>query len=284
MPWLLRIGPRFGTFRYRGTEERLVSFPVRNVQFESVFAQRYRRGYEPRVSTLLTHFLPRTGVFFDIGSNWGHFSLHVAAVTGRSVEIHAFEPQPSVADDLRAIVAQAGLADVVTLHHMALSNRRGDVRLSVPRGFESGLARIVTDGPTGSVPAERLDDLELPAPHVVKVDVEGHEAEVFSGAARILGESKPFVVFESTYDAAGGDASRALQVLEALGYRAFEPVWKRTTGAGPMLSRDDAAALDAEAELVLRPVGVESRPLLPKYLNLVGCHSSRVEELGLVVV
>jgi FkbM family methyltransferase len=230
IPWLLRVGPRFGTFRYRGTEERLVSFPVRNVQFESVFGQRYRQGYEPRVSTLLTHFLPREGVFFDIGSNWGHFSLHVAAVAGRSVDIHAFEPQPSVAEDLRAIVAQAGIADVVTLHRMALSDRRGDARLSVPRGFESGLARIVTEGSTVSVPAERLDDLDLPAPHVLKVDVEGHEAEVFSGAARVLRESKPFMVFERTHDAAGGDASRALHMLESLGYRAFDPVWKLATG------------------------------------------------------
>jgi hypothetical protein len=59
-----------------------------------------------------------------------------------------------------------------------------------------------------------LDDLDLPAPAFVKVDVEGSEVAVLDGAARLLREARPVLVVE-THETNAEVADR----LEALGYR-----------------------------------------------------------------
>ena len=57
--------------------------------------------------------LPEDGVFYDIGSNWGWFTMHVASRPGFRGKIHAFEPFASSYADLCDLVRQAGLAGVV---------------------------------------------------------------------------------------------------------------------------------------------------------------------------
>jgi FkbM family methyltransferase len=250
----------------------------------SVYARRFQGRYEPRVAGILAAVIPRgrPAVFFDVGSNWGHFPLYAAAVAGPGLEIHAFEPTRSSFADLRSSVEQAGLERQVRCHHLAAGDRHEQVAMSVPRRDMTGLATVTgaATGP-GAVPCRPLDSLDLPRPDVIKIDVEGHEAAVFRGARRMLGEARPHVIFESTLHDGRGDHLAALRILLECGYRLFEPVWEVDEGSGPELTRDDHEALRRDLRtIVLRPTTVCERTLLPRAVDLFACHEGRLGELA----
>ena len=89
-------------------------------------------------------------------------------------------------------------------------------------------------------------DLELAGlwPDVIKIDVEGAELEVLSGARTVLVERRPLLVFEHVASAAAlyGSSSEALwDLLRELDYEILT-----VTGAGPV----DRAAFAASAGVV----------------------------------
>src|SRR3972149_5657846 len=93
--------PRWGTFRYgdagRGV---LINFDARNTQFLSLYDRSYRYGYEIETSLALDSLADKDGVFYDVGSNWGHFSLFLSSRPGYNGKIFAFEPFPFSFSDL----------------------------------------------------------------------------------------------------------------------------------------------------------------------------------------
>jgi FkbM family methyltransferase len=284
-PWLLAVaGLRRPHFLYGSAGRWIrIRFDPRNGQFLSVYGRRFQGRYEPRVAGILAAVIPRDrpAVFFDVGSNWGHFPLYAAGVAGPGLEIHAFEPTRSSFADLRSSVEQAGLEGRIHCHHLAVGDRHGQVTMSMPRRDMTGLATVTgpATGP-GAVPCRPLDSLDLPRPDVLKVDVEGHEAAVFRGARGMLGEMRPHVIFESTLHDGRGDDVAALRILVECGYRLFEPVWETDEGSGPGLTRDDHEALRRDLRtIVLRPVTVSERTLLPPAVDLFACHESRLGEL-----
>ncbi len=73
-------------------------------------------------------------------------------------------------------------------------------------------------GGTGSTPLRRLDDLVHGRVDLMKVDVEGFEAPVFRGAARLLNRAAaPVIVFEELHR--NSDARDVLASYQAAGYR-----------------------------------------------------------------
>ncbi len=64
----------------------------------------------------------------------------------------------------------------------------------------------------------RLDDIDLPAPDLMKIDVEDHEIEVLRGGETLLTQHKPLILFEDRTGNNGGEAGRFLQ---SLGYNLY---------------------------------------------------------------
>src|ERR1019366_8874379 len=83
--------PSTGEFTFeRFGRMQNIRFNARNLQFQSLYAPFWQNGYEFDVQTLINLFVPEGGVFFDIGSNWGYFTLYAASQRER-LTIHAFE-------------------------------------------------------------------------------------------------------------------------------------------------------------------------------------------------
>jgi FkbM family methyltransferase len=197
--------------------------------------------------------LARPGdVAVDIGAHVGLHTLVLADAVGPAGRVVAFEPNPPTVARLRRNVELNDFEGRVEIHAVAASSASGMAELSLSDdAHNSGGASLAGQRvPTRSVAVPRapLDDVvsaDLAARvAVVKVDVEGHEADAFAGAARVL-SSSPAVVFEC-------NTAAAVEHLDRLGYRLFvvpavgAPLAPFDAGRGPV-RRAGAPALDLVA-------------------------------------
>jgi FkbM family methyltransferase len=134
-------------------------------------------------------------VLYDVGANVGAYALIAATLRARVV---AFEPGYASYAALCDNVVLNGLEDAVTPLPVVLGERAGLATLDYG-GIDAG-ARTFSAGTSLNVAyrqpvlVHRLDDLVeqlgLPPPTLVKLDVDGAEAAVLSGGARTIARSE----------------------------------------------------------------------------------------------
>ena len=273
-----------GTGRFTlalGDRTAACAFNARNTQYHALYLPPYAKGYEPDTTALFDILLPDDGVFFDIGANWGYYALFAAARPGFAGRIHAFEPMPATFADLASVVDQAGLGNVITCHQVALSAAPGQGTMTVGDGLHSGIARLGGSGGGGvEVPLMPLDDLDLPAPHVMKLDVEDHEDSVLTGARRLLARHRPYVAFESWREPHRPDRTLApFTVLAEAGYLFFQTAWRRHGGGVDWIDAGDPPNGE-EATLALVPLLPDQRFLLRDQMNVFACPAERLDQLA----
>ena len=161
-------------------------------------------------------FLPHADAIecvYDIGANIGNHTVYFAT-HAKKAKVFSFEPVPSTFELLKKNVEQNGLSDRVTLFQCALGAQEGSARMQV-NAKGSSIANICEDG-NQEVPLKRLDDMKLPPPDFVKIDVEDYELEVLKGMERTLRESSPVLWVEIFAD--NKDMGETHQFLSSLGY------------------------------------------------------------------
>lgn len=160
----------------------------------------------------LADALVRPGhVVWDIGANLGLFAVPAAVRAGTSGAVFAFEPDVWLVQLLRrtaqiqdascapiTVVPAAVAADTALRSFFIARRARASNALA-------GYGRTQTGGVAErqTVPAFNLDWLltQLPPPHLIKIDVEGAEAEVLRGQARMLEQVRPAIVCEIAREA-----------------------------------------------------------------------------------
>lgn len=262
-----------------GESPRRAPFRGRNLQFSALYMPQHAGGYEPEVWGLLDALVGASDVFFDVGANWGFFSLGLAGRAGFRGQAHAFEPVPDTYADLEGLVKALGLGERVKAHRVALSEKEGEGFMRLPDGLHSGVAELGESG--APTPLRPLDGLGLPAPRAVKLDVEGHELAALKGARRTLESAKPFVVFESWARPENpAEAHAPFEYLAGLGYEFYHSSWaveqdgRRYLGGRPVLEEGSAPLL------ALEPFPPSLRPVLREQLNVLAAHGSRRAELA----
>jgi FkbM family methyltransferase len=246
----------------------------------------FQSPIEPEVTGLLIHLAPRLRVIYDIGANWGYYPVLLGTQEHFVGEIHAFEIRPQTSRDLRHVIASAHLADTVAIHDFGLSRDDGQVPLAKER--HSYLSRVVDadhNGPTEIVRVYRLDGLDLPTPDLIKLDVEGHEAAVLSGAFQLLEKSRPLIIFESSYTADHRESMlQPLQFLTQLGYRLYRPTWRpESIIIAPVDITDDRSIVEslknAPGTIDLTPIETADRAEIGNALNLLAVHPAQHSRL-----
>lgn len=186
---LLRGHHEVSLTRVRTSDNLLFDLDVENVLDQAVLNHGY---YEREVLDAIVSNLPRGGVLWDVGANVG---LH--AITTKRLRpdatVVAFEPSPHTAARLIAN-CRLNAADVAVVTS-ALADSNGIARLSIVTRGNSGLSSLrpwpdVRYETAIMCPCARAADLvmtgALPMPNVVKLDVEGFEAEVLQGFGELL--------------------------------------------------------------------------------------------------
>ncbi len=227
-------------------------FPARALPPGHAHTRQLLRGeLEVPVQEALRRTLPPGGVLWDLGANVGFFSLLGARLAGPDGRVVAWEPVPAVAAHAREAALRSGFDAQVEVRAEAVGAIAGEQELLVAedeswshlalRGNAAGTRSV-------SVGVTTLDAAlgsGAPPPDVVKLDVEGSEADVLRGAQRLLAEHRPALVIELH-----GTAIEVCDLLEAAGYTA-----ERLDAAGA------PRAAPAHAHLLARPREPVDRPI-----------------------
>lgn len=170
----------------------------------------YLGEYEsPHLNALLS-FLPDGGTFVDIGANIGYFAVSIGNRRRKDgSRVYAFEPLPVNYEALLANIKLNHLQEVVSSYRIALSNIDAPLTMQVIAFDTDQTANaVVLGGWDGyphvklrcEVPAKRFDDWiaahDLGRIDVVKIDVEGHELQVFEGMIETLRKYRPVIYAE----------------------------------------------------------------------------------------
>ncbi|MGI9126860.1 MAG: FkbM family methyltransferase [Roseomonas sp.] len=137
-------------------------------------------------------------VVVEVGANIGAHTVHLAKLVGAKGKVIAFEPQQIVFHMLCANLALNGVKNT-DARCLAVGAAPGEV--TVPRvdyrkeGNFGGISLGEDDGDVVEMVA--LDDLMLPACHVIKVDVEGMEKQVLDGARQTIRRFRPYLYVEN---------------------------------------------------------------------------------------
>ncbi|HVW46530.1 MAG TPA: FkbM family methyltransferase [Solirubrobacterales bacterium] len=156
----------------------------------------------------------------DVGANLGFFSLMVAPLLRPGGTIVALEPSRRTFAKLTRTIARNDLGDVVTAVNSGCAAAAGSATLHQVSA-SSGNATILAEGGRGGGGEEigltRLDDLDLDAVGLLKIDTEGYESEVLKGGTRMLAESRPTLFIELGGHYLEGTLE-AVELLTELGY------------------------------------------------------------------
>lgn len=177
----------------------------------------------------LLHYLRPGDTFVDVGANVGAYTVLASKVSGAFTQ--AFEPGADAAEALRANVAVNQIEDRVRVSRCALGRASGSVRFAAGSGAMHHVVR--PEEPAGSVEItmQTLDSYEL-SPSIIKIDVEGYEAEVLVGASVTLHDpTLVAVIVEDSDDRHqyGLDIASVRDVMDRFGFTAanYDP-WSRT--------------------------------------------------------
>jgi FkbM family methyltransferase len=188
----------------------------------------YTKGeYEPGVAAALTRLAEPGDTCVDAGAHYGYFTLLLAKLCGPHGRVYSFEAEADNARILRENVRANGLESRVTVERAAVAGRGGEIDLHpASRGseewtlMESYARRDERADPGRSAertPAVRLDEYlaEVPRVDVIKMDIEGAEAEVIPAISGFLERRRPGLVLEFHREVGWP----AIEALIGCGYR-----------------------------------------------------------------
>ena len=185
------------------------------------------QSYEPEVWQRIMREVRAGDVIAEVGANIGIYTLAFANRVRAQGRVFAFEPDPESAAALAANVAISPYRHRVTIREQAVGAAAGRASFAAGRGMESriGFSGEARDGSV-EVPVVALDDEFAGARiDILKIDVEGFEEPVLSGARRLLAdrERRPRAILVEVHPfawAAVGTTSEAiLEVLREYRYR-----------------------------------------------------------------
>jgi FkbM family methyltransferase len=187
-----------------------------------------RGWYDEALLGLLDRVL-RTGDWFvDVGANIGLFTVAAATRVGPTGHVLSYEPDPDTASLLRDNVALNWIDQRVTVTQSAVGRRQGTIDFARhPQWPALGVAssnefpgRTAAEGyETFAVPIERLDGRVPDGTRLrlVKIDVEGGEADVLEGMEGLFSRSAvDLVTLEVLREHAGENWPRLGQILRSL--------------------------------------------------------------------
>lgn len=185
---------------------------------------------EPWIARLSQKLLNPSDVVYDLGAHIGYTTVLFAHLLKGTGEVHAFEILPSTADQLGKTIEANGFQNV-RIHAVGLGAESGVFELPVgPTAMTSLLAEKQAGQKTELVKVVKLDDYrqenDLPAPTLIKMDIERAEIDCLKGSLELIRECRPtmIIAFHSKDLLLQG-----YDLLTSLGYKLYDEDGPLTT-------------------------------------------------------
>ncbi len=198
------ITRRYKVLRYRfkarltWLQTTIRSGPLQGKRWCAATGIRFVRGDYAQDELLQYQPLIKPGmVFYDVGAHVGYVSFVAAEWVGAEGHVVAFEPLPLNIGFLKKHI-EINRASNIELHTVAVSDRCGEQRFEVAGG--TGRGHIAAGGGV-AITTVSLDQLyadgRIPAPDVIKMDVEGAELLALTGASTIIRKYMPTILLST---------------------------------------------------------------------------------------
>lgn len=193
------------------------------------------QAFEHEVVALVKQHLDPGRDVVDIGANIGLFTVLFAKTIAAERRVLAIEPIPAALSCLRRNLARNSVSQAVILFEGVASEQDGEYEIHTIAGREeySSLGAIVHPAAVGQsfqtlkVKGIRVDDLVEQhnlSPGLIKIDTEGAEYQVLSGAMGTLERQRPVILSELSDTLLAGFGTNAQQVVHLLQSHGYEVI------------------------------------------------------------
>lgn len=159
--------------------------PDRDTFFQS------RGDYEIRDYNFAMQHVKQRRVAIDVGAHCGYWSKRFCDHFDTVV---AFEP---VTEHHECLVANTNHANNITIHNVCVGANTDPVYMQVAT-HNSGMSKVSNTPTDAHTACVTLDNAlsELEHCDIIKIDVEGWEAQVLLGARKVIAKHKPIIFLE----------------------------------------------------------------------------------------
>lgn len=163
----------------------------------------YKTGtWEPEILAIIKKYIPKNGVFIDIGANIGFHSLAAAVAVGKEGKVVSFEPIPRLRDQMLRSVKKNDFANIsVEPFALGLDEKEAVLSIVDENIGASSLQNVDVDREVNNkvvVSVKQLDSYMDHFSHIdlIKIDIEGSEFEALRGGEELIKKFKPVIVLE----------------------------------------------------------------------------------------
>ncbi|MDB9446463.1 FkbM family methyltransferase [Anabaena sp. CS-542/02] len=197
----------------------------------------------------LNHYSLTDGDLIDVGANLGVVSL-ILAKRFFSRKVHSFEPNPSTFSSLKKNT-ELNKCNNVLLQNIVVADHNGEIAFNADPTYR-GTTSISQEGEhLINLPCITLDNYakshSIENISFLKVDVEGYEELVFSGAIELLREKRVNLIYyevcPNNAKKAGLDPKKPTQILLDHGYSIYKLIENGSLVEGN-ISQIDSVILD----------------------------------------
>jgi FkbM family methyltransferase len=183
-------------------------------RYETIYAE---GRYEPPIQRVLSLHLQPGSIFYDVGAHIGIVSMFGAQLVGTNGFVFAFEADPDNARRIEENLSRNSLRQIRVIP-TAVWSSGGRIRFERASAQSSRNQGAIATDLTASgekfveVEAVALDEFvrENPLPTLIKIDVEGAEADVLRGSEEVFARAKPVLICEVHHGKAAEDVTRWL--------------------------------------------------------------------------
>ena len=177
--------------------------------------------YSAHETVLFQAFIAPGSTVLDVGANIGVFTVALARLVTPTGRVLAFEPQIPVFELLSSNVETNCLTNV-SLYQAGVGREAGTLNvptLDYAADGNFGGVELSQDTSQGtSVDIITIDSLNLDACRLIKIDVEGMEAQVIAGAGETIQRVRPIIYVENDRKQ---NAAELILALLGLDYRLY---------------------------------------------------------------
>lgn len=225
----LDITNSYGSIRYYKNDQHMIEQYNNQLFFEQEYVVNYLYDYIKKSNTII-----------DIGAHVGSHSIMYKAINPSSV-VYSFEPQKMLYKLLCYNISNNKLTNIYSYNNavgedvydaeMNPYSLDGDNSMSNIEYGSSDVYNIagIQIGAGGEkVKVVSLDALKFSRCDFMKIDVEGYEPNVVTGAKNLIKTCRPVISFEVNDKKSPNISTKTSEMLESLGYnchRAWQDNW-----------------------------------------------------------